>query len=55
MAMDEAYSVIESLQSTNGNLKSRMLNSEETRSKTDVLILHNDKILVSLETVREER
>ena len=55
MAMEEACAVIESLESANETLKSQLMNSMETRSKADVLSLHNDKIIVSMEALRMER
>lgn len=53
--MEEAYGVIELLETANETLKSQLLSSTETRSKADVLGLHNDKIIVSLDAVRVER
>ena len=44
MGLEEAYSVIESLENTIVSLKSQLSNLEETRSKADVVSLHNDKI-----------
>jgi len=55
LAMEEACAVIESLESANETLKSQLLGFMETRSKADVLSLHNDKMIVSMEALRVER
>lgn len=55
MGLEEAYSVIESLENTIVSLKSQLSNLEETRSKADVVSLHNDKIFVLLNAVSLER
>ena len=55
LGVKEAYSVIEFLESTNVGLKSQLSTLQETRSKADVVSLHNDKILVSLNAVSLER
>ena len=55
MGLEEAYSVIESLENTIVGLKSQLSTMEETRSKADVVSLHNNRILVSLNAVSLER
>ena len=55
LGIKEAYSVIEMLENANVGLKSQLSTLEETRSKADVVSLHNDKILVSLNALSLER
>lgn len=55
MAMEEAYVVIESLETANETLKLQLLSTTEAHSKADVLSLHNDRMIVSLDALQVER